>query len=253
MTEKFAGRTVLVTGSAAGLGRAIALGFARGGAEIVQADINEEGMRETARLVEAAGAKASIHRVDMAKEGEIHAFAKSVLAAYERVDVLVNNAGLHMGEIARSFSGLSLEKWLHFFTVNSIAPVLLADALRPALAKAKGLIVNQCSMAAYAPGTAYGITKSTLSAMTFAMATQYASDEIRAVGIAPGLMATDASMAELPEEKQAQLRSMQMVRRQGTAEDIANVIVFVASAEGSFINNEVIITDGGNSLRGWRP
>lgn len=253
MVARLEGKVALVTGAAGGLGRAIALALVREGARLILADIKLEETRETAAMIEAAGSSASVHRVDFAVEQEVHDFAKAILAQHDRLDVLVNNAGLHMGEIARSFSGLSLEKWLYFFTVNSIAPVLLADALRPALAKAKGLVVNQCSMAAYAPGTAYGVTKSTLSAMTFAMATQYAGDEIRAVGIAPGLMATEASMGALPEEKKAQLRSMQLVRRQGTAEDIANVVVFVASAEGSFINNEVMIVDGGNNLRGWRP
>ena len=127
-----------------------------------------------------------------------------------------------------------------------------AQALRPALAKAKGLIINQSSMASFAPGTAYGVTKAALNAVTYGMAMQFAKDEIRAVAIAPGLMDTEANRSHLAAETQARIKGMQLMKRQGTAEDIANMAVFLASPEGSFVNNQVILVDGGNNLRGFR-
>lgn len=252
MTGSFSGKTVVVTGGAAGLGRAHALAFASRGAHVVLADIAEDGMDETRVIAEAAGGTASCHRCDMASEDDIAAFAATVLAAHRQVDVLINNAGLHAGEIARGFFGLGMAKWQHFLAVNTLGPVLLAEALRPALAAAKGLIINKSSMASYQPATAYGITKACLSVFTHAMAMQFAADEVRCVGIAPGLIATPAAKGGVPEESWQRLKAMQMVRRQGTPEDIANMAVFLASPEGSFVNAQVLLCDGGNQMRGFR-
>ena len=252
MAKRFSGKTVLVTGSAGGLGRAYALAFGREGAHLVLADINEAGLAESQKLVEEVGGTASVHRLDMADEAQIQAFGSEIVAKHERVDVLINNAGLHAGEIARGFFGLGQAKWQHFFAVNTIGPMLLAEAVRPALAKAKGLIINKCSMASYNPATAYGITKASLNVFTHAMSMQFGVDEIRCVGIAPGLMETDAARGGVADDNWERLKGMQSVKRQGTAEDIANLGVFLASDEGSFINNQVILCDGGNQMRGFR-
>ena len=252
MAPSVGGKAVLVTGAAAGLGRTHALAFAREGAHLILADINQAGLAETKALVEQCGATASIHCVDIAVEADIHGFAADVLAAHDRIDVLINNAGLHAGEIARGFFGLSLAKWQYYFAVNSIGPLLLAEALRPALAKAKGIIINTSSMAAYNPATAYGITKAALNIFTHAMAMQFGQDEIRCVGIAPGLMATEAAQEGVAPDNWARLKSMQSVKRQGTAGDIADLALFLASDQGGFINNQVILCDGGNQMRGFR-
>ncbi|WP_295635782.1 SDR family oxidoreductase, partial [Novosphingobium sp.] len=132
------------------------------------------------------------------------------------------------------------------------APLLLAEAVRPSLAAAKGLIINQSSMASFNPATAYGITKAALNLFTHAMATQFAADEIRSVAIAPGLMQTEAARSGVEDANWERLKAMQQVKRQGTAEDIANLGVFLASDEGSFINSQVVPCDGGNAMRGFR-
>lgn len=249
---RFSGKTVLVTGGAGGLGRAYALAFAGEGAHLILVDINEAGLAESRALIEAAGGTAAMHRVDMASEGDIQALGAAVLATHETLDVLINNAGLHAGEIARGFFGLGQQKWQHFFAVNTIGPLLLAEALRPALARAKGVIINKSSMASYNPATAYGITKAALNIFTHAMAMQFGQDDIRCVGIAPGLMETEAALDGVDPDHWARLKAMQSVKRQGTAEDIANLGLFLASDEGSFINNQVVICDGGNQMRGFR-
>ena len=252
MSGKFVGKTVAVTGGAAGLGRAYALKFGVEGAHLILSDINLAGMEETKALVEGVGGSAECHLCDMSDETQIAALGAAVLAAHDRLDVLINNAGLHMGEIARGFFGLGQAKWQHFFAVNTIGPLLLAEALRPALAAAKGLIINKSSMASYQPQTAYGITKASLNIFTHAMANQFGADEIRCVAIAPGLMATEAAMDGVEEANWERIKAMQLVKRQGTADDIANLGVFLASEEGSFINNQVILCDGGNAMRGFR-
>jgi NAD(P)-dependent dehydrogenase (short-subunit alcohol dehydrogenase family) len=252
MAADFSGKTVLATGGAAGLGRAYALAFGSKGAHLILADIAEPGMEETKALVEGVGGTAEWHRCDMGNEADIAALGAAVSGAHATLDVLINNAGLHAGEIARGFWGLGQAKWQHFFAVNTIGPMLLAEALRGPLAKAKGLIINKSSMASYQPATAYGITKACLNVFTHAMATQFGADEIRVVAIAPGLMETPASKEGVAEENWERLKAMQIVKRQGTAEDIANLGVFLASPEGSFINNQVLLCDGGHQLRGFR-
>ena len=252
MAGKFAGKTILVTGGAAGLGRAYALAFAKQGGHLILSDINEAGMKETKALVESAGGSAEYHRCDMSSEADIQALGAAVVAAHAKLDVLINNAGLHMGEIARGFFGLGMEKWQYFYAVNVIGPMLLAEAVRPAMAAAKGVVINKSSMASYNPATAYGITKASLNIFTHAMAMQFGADEIRVVAIAPGLMETEAAKEGVEASNWERLKSMQAVKRQGTADDIANLGVFLASDEGSFINNQVILCDGGNQMRGFR-
>ncbi len=248
MSKAFAGKTVLVTGGAAGLGRAYALRFGGEGAHLILADIDEAGMAATRALVEGVGGSAECHRCDMSSEADIQALGEVT----QKLDVLINNAGLHLGEIARGFFGLGMAKWQYFYAVNVIGPLLLAEALRPALKAAKGLIINKSSMASYQPQTAYGITKASLNVFTHAMAAQFGADEIRCVAIAPGLMETPAAQGGVEAENWDRIKAMQAVKRQGTAEDIANLGYFLASNEGSFINGQVILCDGGNQLRGFR-
>jgi NAD(P)-dependent dehydrogenase (short-subunit alcohol dehydrogenase family) len=166
--------------------------------------------------------------------------------------VLINNAGLAYGEIAHGFTGLGQAKWLRFLSINSVAPLLLAEALRGPLAAAKGVVLNVSSMASSTPGTAYGITKATLNAMTFAMANAFGADGIRVVAIAPGLMETPASRASLPPGTYERIQGQQALQLHGTADDIAQLATFLASDEARFITGEVVNCDGGNRLRGWR-
>ena len=118
MPERFTNKVVVVTGAAAGLGRALAIGFAREGAQLVLADRNVEGLHETAAALREAGADSSVHVVDLAVESDIVALAGGITARHEAVDVLVNNAGLAYGEVAYAFEALSQAKWLHFLSVK---------------------------------------------------------------------------------------------------------------------------------------
>jgi 3-oxoacyl-[acyl-carrier protein] reductase len=252
MAERFKDKTVLVTGAAGGLGRGFALGFAQEGARLVLADMNLAGLEETQKLLAEIGADSSIHTLDLGVEAEIHGFAAEVAARHDRIDVLINNAGLAYGEIAHMFETLSQAKWLHFFAVNSVAPLLLAQALRPQLAAAQGVIINQSSMASHVPGTAYGITKATLNSMTYAMAHSFGKDGIRVNAIAPGLMETPANKASLPDATYDRIQSMQILKLHGTADDIVKLGLFLASDDARFINCELVHCDAGNQLRGWR-
>jgi 3-oxoacyl-[acyl-carrier protein] reductase len=252
MEKRFTGRLVLITGAAGGMGRTFALRFAAEGAKLILTDLDEPLLEETAALVRERGAACSSHRVNLAVESEIAQFASEVRGRHSRLDVLVNNAGLAYGEITTSFADLSQEKWLRYLAVNTVAPLLLAQALRAPLATARGVILNMSSMASYMPATAYGVTKAALNSMTYGMANAFAADGIRVNAIAPGLMETPATMANLTPETQARVQSQQLLKLHGTADDIASLGLFLASDEGRFIDCDVIHCDAGNRMRGWR-
>lgn len=252
MTQRFEGRVVVITGAGGGLGRAFARGFAKEGASLVLTDVDAGLLEETADEVRGLGAPVSTHLLDLFDEAAIKAFGAQVCDNHPDVHVLINNAGLAYGEISYGFVDLSMEKWLRFFAINSVAPLILGQALRPSLARAKGVIINQSSMASYAPGTAYGVTKATLNSMTYGMASAFAADGIRVNAIAPGLMETPASNASLSDEQKTRVAGMQLVNLHGTAEDIANLGLFLASDDARFIDCEIVHCDAGNRLRGWR-
>ena len=119
-------------------------------------------------------------------------------------------------------------------------------------ASARGAILSVSSMASFMPGTAYGVTKAALNAMTYGMAGTFGADGIRVNAIAPGIMETPASRAELPPETYARVQGQQLLKLHGTAEDIAKLGVFLASDDARFITCEVVSCDAGNRLRGWR-
>jgi 3-oxoacyl-[acyl-carrier protein] reductase len=252
MTKRFEGRRVVITGAAGGMGLALAQGFAREGAELILLDIAEAGMAETAEAARAIGAKVSTWRIDLSSEREIEEVAAQICKAHPKIEALINNAGLAYGEIARGFMDLSQEKWLKFLAINTLAPLLLAKALKPSLVAGRGNIINQSSMASNAPGTAYGITKAALNAMTFGMAHAFGADGIRVNAIEPGIMETPASKESLPAEHYAQIQGMQILKLHGTAEDIANLALFLASDDARFITCEIVSCDAGSRLRGWR-
>ena len=252
MGKRFTDRLVLITGAAGGMGRAFAQAFAAEGAELVLTDVEQQGLDETASLVRAAGVECSAHRVNLAVERDISQFAEQIGNARPRLDVLINNAGLAYGEVARAFETLSQEKWLHYFNVNTVAPLLLAQALRPLLVNARGVVLNVSSMASYVPATAYGVTKAALNAMTYGMAQVFAADGIRVNAIAPGLMETPASRAQLSSETYDRIQGQQLLKLHGTAEDIAALGLFLASDEARFITCEIVHCDAGNRVRGWR-
>lgn len=254
MTQDFTGKTILITGAGGGLGLAMAQRLARRGAALILSDLNPELLEATCAQLRSEQAQCRMLIADLSQESGIDALARSVQADEAPLHGLVNNAGLAYGEIAHRFSGLGLAKWQHFITINSLAPLLLAEALRPALARARarGSVLNISSMAAYAPATAYGVTKALLNALNYGMATAFSGDGIRVNAIAPGLVATPASQGSLPADVYARVQAQQLLPVQGDASDIAALAAFLLSEEARFITNEVISCDAGNRLRGWR-
>lgn len=252
MTQRFVDKVALITGAAGGMGQAFARRFAAEGASLILTDVEEKGLEQAAAALRVQGASCSTFRVDIAVESEIQQFAEQIIARHPQLDVLVNNAGLAYGEIAHSFETLSQAKWLRFLSINTVAPLLLAQALRAPLTKVHGAVINISSMASYIPGNAYGVTKAALNAMTYGMANVFGADGIRVNAIAPGLMETPASWTSLPLETRQRVQSQQVLKLDGTADDIAALAAFLASDDARFITCEVVSCDAGNRMRGWR-
>lgn len=252
MGNRFMDRHVVITGAAGGLGRALALGFAGEGASLILTDVQAAGLDQTAAMVRDGGGECVTHPVDLSSQAEIRAFGAEIGTAFPTIDVLYNNAGIAYGEVTRPVESIDQAKWLTYLSVNGLAPLLLATALRPSLAAAKGCIINQSSMAAYMPTTIYGVTKATLNALTYGMAAGFGTDGVRVNAIAPGLMETPAASSALPAEAVARVRAMQLINLEGRPDDIVNLALFLASDEARFITGEVIHCDAGNRIRGWR-
>ncbi|MQB07332.1 SDR family NAD(P)-dependent oxidoreductase [Agrobacterium tumefaciens] len=252
MTKRFENKRVVVTGGGGGLGQALALGFAREGAELVLLDINEKGLADTTKQLASMGAKAVTHTIDLSDEGAIHIFAGEFHLRHKQLDVLINNAGLAYGEISQSFETLSMDRWLRFLAINMVSPLVLAQALRPALARTRGVVLNQSCMASFVPASAYGVTKAALNSMTYGMAQVFGPDDIWVNAVAPGLMETEANLSGLSSETHARIRGMQLVDLRGAPDDIVALHLFLVSDDARFITCEVVRCDGGNRLRGWR-
>ncbi len=251
--DYFAGKTIVITGAASGIGRATALIFAREGANVVCADINEPGARETAAAVNAKGSQALAVTVDVTKRGEIDAMAERAIAAFGRVQFLFNSAG---AAIRRAkFLEIDDELMDNTFALNVNGTLYAMQALLPhMLANKHGVIVNMASMAHRrgAPGSSihYAAAKGAVVSMTLGVAREFASRGIRALSISPGPIKTpfqDAAQSS-PELIKQFLADVPM-QRFGEPEEIGELVLFMCSDACEFMTADTVYVNGGG---GWR-
>jgi NAD(P)-dependent dehydrogenase (short-subunit alcohol dehydrogenase family) len=237
------GRVAIITGAGSGIGLAMTTRFIEEGARVVAADITEAGL---ARLGQIAGATAV--RADVAVQVDIDQLVATA-TGLGRLDIVCNNAGivdrfLPVGEMTD-------EVWQRVLAVNLTGPMMLCRAAIPLMLQAgRGVIINTASVAGLAggrAGAAYVASKHGLIGLTRNIAASYGADGIRCVAIAPGGVNTGISLGGAPSERgYATLnRTLSANPRAGEPVEIANVAVFLASDEASFVNGEVIVADGG--------
>jgi NAD(P)-dependent dehydrogenase (short-subunit alcohol dehydrogenase family) len=242
------GRVALVTGASRGLGREIALGLARAGADLALVARSEEALREVASQVEEVGRRALVCPGDISREEDVARIADAAEGGLGRVDVLVNNAGL--AESMTSTEAVSLETWNRVIGVNLTGPFLLCRRLGPPMVGRKqGSIVNVGSIlgeVGMRRALVYCASKGGLAAMTRALAAEWARDGVRVNLLAPGFIETNMTAEYQENEKAlASLQRRTMMNRLGTADEVVGATVFLASDAASYITGTTLFVDGG--------
>jgi len=247
MTHDFKGKTALVTGASRGIGRAIAVALARGGASVaLNYAGNEAAAAEALALVLAAGApKAKLYRFDVADPAACTAAVEAVIADLGSLDILVNNAGIAVDQLVMR---LKDEDWNRTLQVNLTGNFNLIRAVaRPMMKAKRGAIVNLTSVVGEmgnAGQAAYAAAKAGQIGLTKSVARELASRNIRVNAVAPGYIDTDMT-AGLPEAAKTKLTDLIPLARLGTTEDVAKAVAFLASDEASYVTGEVLRVNGG--------
>jgi 3-oxoacyl-[acyl-carrier protein] reductase len=243
----FKGKTALVTGASRGIGRAIAVALARGGAKLaLNYAGNEAAAEEARRLVREAGApEARLYRFDVADPAACNAAVESVLADLGALDVLVNNAGIAVDQLVMR---LKDDDWNRQLQVNLTGTFnLIRAATRPMMKARRGAIVNLTSVVGEmgnAGQAAYAAAKAGQIGLTKSVARELASRNIRVNAVAPGYIDTDMT-AGLPEAAKTKMMELIPLGRLGSAEDVANAVAFLASDQASYVTGEVLRVNGG--------
>ncbi|API92127.1 MULTISPECIES: SDR family oxidoreductase [unclassified Virgibacillus] len=247
---KLEGKVAIVTGSASGMGKAIAQLYAKEGAKVVVSDINKEGAEDVAAGIKADGGTATAVKTNVANREEIDQLISTTVNVYGTLDILVNNAGIMDG--FEPAGDIDDEKWEHVFAINTTAVMRSTrKSLSVFLEKGSGVIINIASTGglngAHA-GATYTASKHAVIGFTKNTGYMYADKGIRCNAIAPGGVATNiaASMKNVNEFGMSRTKAGQAVMpRAGQAEEIANVALFLGSDDSSFINGTVIVADAG--------
>jgi len=251
--DYFHGKTIVITGAGSGIGRATALIFAREGANVVCADINEKGVEETAEKINAIGAQALALTIDVTKRAAVEDMIQLALDGFGRVHFLFNSAG---SAIRRSkFLEIDDALMERSFDLNFKGTFYAMQAVLPHMLKNKcGVIVNVASMAVKrgGPGTSvhYAAAKGAVNTMTLGVAREFATQGIRALSISPGPVDTAfaAASATSPELKQQMLNDVPM-KRFGQANEIGELVLFMCSDACEFMTADTVYVNGGG---GWR-
>ncbi|PHM08547.1 SDR family oxidoreductase [Nostoc sp. 'Peltigera malacea cyanobiont' DB3992] len=248
----YTGKVAFVTGAANGIGRATALAFAREGANVVVADISEQGNQETARTIEELGGRALAVRCDVTRAEDVKAALDKAVEAFGRLDIAFNNAGSEQAITA--MTDLTEEEWDRIVGINLRSVFLCMKYEIPLMLKqGSGAIVNTSSGAGvkgFKGQAAYVAAKHGVVGLTKAAALDYAAQNIRINAVCPGIIDTpmmDRFSGGTPEGRQ-QVISQEPIGRMGQPEEIANAVVWLCSDASSFAVGHALVVDGGQTV-----
>ncbi len=251
MDYGFQGKIALVTGTASqvGMGKAICLTLAKEGCDIVSADLDIEGAKETASAVKSLGRKAFAVKVNVAKSSEVEEMVKAVLKEFSKIDILVNTAGLNSG-LGIPFLDSKQEVWEKDMAVNLYGTMNCAKAVIPGMVECKyGKIVNFSSIGAKSGSAgSYSAAKAAVLAFTRGLATQFGPSGINVNAIAPGILKTKFFAGYESERVNRMAEDMAArvpLRRIQTVEDVANAVAFLASDVSRNITGQCLQVDSG--------
>jgi len=244
IADRFAGKSALITGAGSGIGRAVALRLAAEGAEVFALDINAEALAET---VSKSEGRISIRTTDVSKPAECRAAVADAVAAFGKLDLLGNIAGIARSE---HFTDVTEEQYRQMMAVNVDAYFFLAQAAIPHLLEAKGVIVNTASNAGLmgqAYSVVYTMSKGAVVLLTKSLAMEYLKTPLRVCAIAPG--GTNTSLIrgyQMPDDVDWDLVGRYSSPRGfATAEDLAALFCFAASDEARNIHGAILSSDHG--------
>jgi NAD(P)-dependent dehydrogenase (short-subunit alcohol dehydrogenase family) len=244
-----AGRVAVVTGASRGLGRAMALALAGDGAAVALAARSTRDLDETAETVDKAGGRVLTIATDVTRYAEVERLLERTVAAFGRLDILVNNSGV---AVVAPLAEMPLAEWQRMLDVNLSGTFYgCRAAARYLLAQRSGKIINISSIMADTgvPGYAsYGATKGGIIAFTRALGVEWARHNVQVNAIAPGWFETDMSAPAFADDKIGGrlLRDIPM-RRRGRPDELGPLVVYLASSASDFMTGQTIFLDGGHS------
>ncbi len=248
---KLKGKVAIVTGAGSGIGEAIAVRFAEEGATVILVGRTAAHLQQTLDKFGVNGEESIIYEVDVTNEAGMKQLFENVYNQFGRIDLVVNNAGIGL---AATVTETSVEEWEQMMDINVKGVFLGCKYSIPYMQKQReGVIINMASIAGVVgmySRAAYCASKAAIIGLTKSIAIDYAEENIRAVAISPGTVATayvDKILKDHP-SPQTQRKAMeerQPIGRMGTPAEIANAALFIASDEASFVTGSNFIIDGG--------
>jgi NAD(P)-dependent dehydrogenase (short-subunit alcohol dehydrogenase family) len=246
---KLEGKVALITGADSGIGRAVAIAYAREGADVVVSYLNEhEDAEETRKHVQQAGRKALVVAGDIKSEEFCKDLVARTLSELGRLDILVNNAAFQRTYAA--IEDISEAEWDETFRTNIYAPFFLAKAAIPHMRRGSA-IINTTSIQSRQPSSsllAYASTKGAVSNFTAGLAAMVAEKGIRVNAVAPGPIWTPLIPSTMPPEKASSFGEQTLIGRAGQPAELAGAYVLLASEEGSYMTGAVIPVTGGEIM-----
>lgn len=248
-TGKLTGKSAIITGGDSGIGRAVAIAFAREGADVLLAYLNEdEDARDTARYVEDAGRKCVLVSGDLADPAHCRAVVDRAVSEFGRIDVLVNNAAFQMTH--ENLEDISDEEWDHTFRLNVGAYFYLAKAALPHMGSGSS-IIGSSSVNSDSPNPTlapYAATKAAIANLSASLAQMLGPKGIRVNSVAPGPIWTPLIPATMPPEKVKSFGDNVPLGRAGQPAELAPVYVLLASDDASYISGARMAVTGGRPV-----
>jgi len=240
-------KVAIVSGAGSGIGRAIAITYAKEGAKVVVADINEEHANETVKLIQENGGEAFTVKADSSKADENKKLVEATVAKYGRLDIGCNNAG--MGGPAKPTGEYEPEEWDRVIALNLNGVFYACKYQLQQMEKnGGGAIINIASIHGQvaAPNSpAYTASKHAVVGLTKNIAAEYAQKNIRCNAVGPGYIETPLLAANLTDDAKKAISAKSPINRLGTAQEIADLVAFLSSDKSSFTTGSYMIADGG--------
>jgi NAD(P)-dependent dehydrogenase (short-subunit alcohol dehydrogenase family) len=251
--KKLEGKKVIITGAGSGIGQASAILFAAEGASVLAVDLNGDGLARTVETITDAGGVAFAVEANIAVENEVEGFVSECMERFGNLDVIYANAGVSGG--AMPIPEQTVEHWQQVLEVNLIGPFLaIKHGSVPMIRQGHGSIICTASVAgirANAGGSAYSASKAGVISLVQTTADQFAGTGVRVNAICPGLIETGMTKPLFDGARQrgseGRIGQLTPSRRYGEPVEIANMALFLASDDASYVNGQAIAVDGGLS------